>query len=156
MTTTLTTTAPRRGRPAKTLDNTAVRSWLSSYVSDRREFSQENPRADDVLVGAASLRTAGDTGRGLSVKRLFAVLRSLDTITTAGVSEVLACGKSTAEAYTRAARVASTALAPLVVTGNRGAGYDEFSTDDPYAVDFPWVENSVSGAGFPAQFADQN
>ena len=156
MTTTLTTTAPRRGRPAKTLDNTAVREWLSSYGSARWEFAQENPRAEDVLTGAASLRTAGDTGGGLSSKRLFVVLSGLDTITTAGVSEVLACGKSTAEAYTRAARVASTALAPLVVTGNRGAGYDEFSTDDPYAVDFPWVENSVSGAGFPAQFADQN
>lgn len=119
----------RRGRPTKTRDNRTARSWLLSY-DNRWEFCTTNPRAEDVLTGAARLRTAGDTGRGLSVKRLFTVLRGLDTITTAGVAGILFCARQTAEVYAAAARVASRALEPLAVTGPSGTFIGDFSADE--------------------------
>ncbi|NMM75642.1 hypothetical protein B2J88_17840 [Rhodococcus sp. SRB_17] len=123
----------RRGRPAKTHDNRAVRAWLRSYW-DRWDFSATNPRAEDALAGAVNLRTQGDTGRGLSINRLFHVLRSLDTITTAGVAAVLSCAKSTAEAYTRAARVASGVLEPLAVNSPPGTAPVEAEDWEDFAV----------------------
>ena len=107
----------RRGRPTKTRDNRTARSWLLSY-DNRWEFCTTNPRAEDVLTGAARLRTAGDTGRGL------------DTITTAGVAGILFCARQTAEVYAAAARVASRALEPLAVTGPSGTFIGDFSADE--------------------------
>jgi hypothetical protein len=143
MTTTATQTSPthlhqpghprRRGRPAKTLDNRIVRAWLRSYW-DLQDFCSTNPRAEDVLAGAVSLRTQGDTGRGLSRKRLFHVLCSLDDITTAGTAAVLSCPKPTAEVYTRAARVACCLLEPLAVNGLPGTAPVEAEDWDCYAV----------------------
>lgn len=123
----------RRGRPAKTLDNRIVRAWLGSYW-DLRDFCDTNPRAEDVLTGAVNLRTQGDTGRGLSRKRLFHVLCSLDDITTAGVAAVLSCPRTTSEAYARAARVACCVLEPLAVNGLPGTAPVEVEDWDDYAV----------------------
>ncbi|MFC5605213.1 hypothetical protein [Variovorax soli] len=123
-----------RGRPAKTHDNRAVRAWLLTYW-DCSDFRVANRRGDDVLVGVASARSEKDTGRGLSVRRLFNVLRSLDELSASGVADRLQCAKSTAAAYSLAARVASRFLEPLALHGPKGelvlgGGFDYAVPDD--------------------------
>ena len=105
-----------RGRPPRSHDNGTVREWLRHY-SDVRNFWAKNPRAEDVLAGCARAREARDTGRGLSKRKLFVVLQSLDFITSSGVAEVLKCSERTARTYAIAAEIASRAIGPIAVKG---------------------------------------
>lgn len=118
----MTKTQKPRGRPPKSHDNQVVSAWLRRYGSTR-DFCESNPRAEDVLTGCVLARERRDTGRGLQTRKLFAILQSLDAITSRGVLEVLGCAERTAQAYAIAASIASRAMAPLALAGVHPEGH---------------------------------
>jgi hypothetical protein len=111
--TTITACAPRpRGRPAITLDNTAVRRVLSAW-STFTELADSLPEAEDIITGSTLLRTAGITStRPLARSKLFHLLTHLDSISTREVASLLAldAGSSTAELYASVLRIISKAV----------------------------------------------
>lgn len=112
-----------RGRPPKSHDNALVREWLSCY-SDPRDFCRENTRAEDVLYACAHARGPRDTGRGLHSFKLFAILQSLEAITSSGVAQVLGCAERTAQVYALSAEIASRAITPMAVLGLESENVD--------------------------------
>jgi len=122
-----------RGRPPNSHDNRAVRAWLRQYW-DALDFCTANPRAEDALTGAANLRTQGDTGNGLSTRKLFHILRSLDFITSQGVAECLGCAERTAQVYVLAASIASRAIEVMASNGLPGTAPIEDEDGADYMV----------------------
>lgn len=103
---------PKRGRPARTHDNTLVRDFVRGFWNVA-EMQERYPRIEDVLTGTLALRTAGDTSsRNLSRSKLFHILRWVDRISVREVQALLGeqYAERTCQKYTVAATVASRAL----------------------------------------------
>ncbi len=104
--------APKRGRPAITLDNSEVRTVLSAW-STFTDLVVDLPEADDIFTGSTLLKTEGITStRPLARSRLFQMLTRLDTISSRGVASLLPpdAGESTAKLYASVLRVISKAI----------------------------------------------
>jgi hypothetical protein len=139
------TKAPRkRGRPAASLDNRAVRQFLVNIPS---EWEAHTPGAvvcdpwalkgpqrrqlEDVLTGAVYLQSEGQAStRPLARPLLLRVLQRCDTITSKGVSEAIGrdYSRATFDRYMAVARVASKAIAALL---ERHAELNAYPTGEP-------------------------
>lgn len=99
-----------RGRPVIEHDNRRVRAFIGDHPT-LRDLVETYPLLDDVLTGAGSAKTGGDTAkRPLSKSRVFEVLAGCDLICTRATLEVLEWanyGAAAIKRYTQAARTAS-------------------------------------------------
>jgi hypothetical protein len=106
----------RRGRPPKSLDNSALRQFAACFF-DASDMTSTYPDTDSILSGVLALRSQGDSAtRSLSRTTLFQIISRLDSITVGNVQALLGSryAERTAQKYTEVARVASKALAVFV------------------------------------------
>jgi hypothetical protein len=107
---------PKRGRPAKQHDNTAVRAFVRCFWN-ASDMIETYPKTDDILSGVLALKTEGDSAtRSLSRSHLFKILSILPRITAHDVGVVLGAryNERTCQKYAAAACTASKALASYV------------------------------------------
>lgn len=141
---TTTTASPcRRGRPAKSHDNTVTRQFVSNFWN-ATDMTQTYPATGDILAGVLALKTEGDSStRSLSRTALFRVLTYSDRITVSDVRRLLGARYSdrAVQRYAEAARVASKALAAFISTLTLPPGSSRHPSRlaDMQAIDAPYA-----------------
>lgn len=115
-------------RLPKQHNNETVFSHLNDYMTLSMFNLGGNPKAvaamDDILTGITLLDFGGNT-RPLSKTRLFALLATLPTITSAAVQEVLECSEQHARRLAMALRTASLAFAAQIDRWNTAGEADQ-------------------------------
>ena len=122
----------------KTHDNRTVLVFLDGYYC-AAELCEEHPCIDDILSGALSLQTAGDTStRSLSRQVLFHILQRCPTIDVDAINEATSghYAYRSLAGYAAVARVSSKAIEGYI----RGRKFGPSVVSLRQAIDAPYAD----------------